>query len=93
MRFWIGATYSISIRQCWNGTEYVATWFHDQEIHDFIGANLHMVNNLTAGHTTCLDQKKRAGHDWRQYFFDRFCHGTVLQTVQQLENDNSLQER
>jgi hypothetical protein len=70
---------------------YVATWFHDQEIHDFVGANLHLVNNLTARTYNLLDQKKRAGHDWRQYFYDRFCHATVLLMVQQLENDNSFQ--
>ena len=69
---------------------YVATWFHDQEIHNFVGANLHLVNNLTARTYNLLDQKKRAGHDWRQYFYDRFCHTTVLQAVQQLENDNSF---
>jgi hypothetical protein len=71
--------------------KYVATWFHDQEIHDFVGANLHLVNNLTARTYNLLDQKKRAEHDWRQYFFDRFCHESVLQTVQQLENDGSFQ--
>ena len=67
---------------------YVATWFHDQEIHDFVGAHLHLVNDLTARTYNLLDQKKRPRHDWKQYFFDRFCHGSVLQVVQQLENDN-----
>ena len=69
--------------------QYVATWFHDQEVHDFVGANLHLVNDLTARTYNLLDQKKRAGHDWRQYFYDRFCHDSVLQVVQQLENDGS----
>jgi hypothetical protein len=69
--------------------KYVATWFHDQEIHDYVGANLHLVNNLTARTYNLLDQKKRAGHDWRHYFLDRFCHDTVLQTVQGLENNDS----
>jgi hypothetical protein len=68
---------------------YVAKWFYDQEIHDYVGANLHMVGNLTARTYNLLFQKKRAGHDWRQYFRDRFCHDSVLQTVQQLENDGS----
>ena len=67
--------------------KYVAKWFHDQEIHDFVCANLHMVGNLTARTYNLLSQKKSAGHDWKQYFFDRFCHGSVLQVVQQLEND------
>ncbi len=43
-----------------------------------------------------LSQKKCAGHDWKRYFFDRFCHGSVLQVVQQLENDSaykSVEER
>src|SRR5262249_2616485 len=69
--------------------KYVATWFHDQNIHDFVGAHLHLVNDLTARTYNLLDQKKRAGHDWRKYFFDRFCHESVLLTVQQLENDSS----
>ena len=68
---------------------YVATWFYDQEIHDFVGAHLHLVNNLTARTYNLLDQKKRAGHDWRRYFMDRFCHDTVLQAVQELENNES----
>lgn len=76
--------------------KYAATWFHDQEVHNFVGANLHMANDLTARTYNLLDQKKRAGHDWRNYFFDRFCHGSVLQVVQQLENDdayNTVEER
>ena len=66
---------------------YVATWFHDQGIHDFVGANLHRVNNLTARTYNLLYQKKQAGHDWQGYFFERFCHDNVLQVVQELEND------
>ena len=69
--------------------KYVASWFHDQEIHDYVGAHLHLINNLTARTYNLLDQKKRAGHDWQQYFMDRFCHDTLLQMVQQLENDDS----
>ena len=69
--------------------KYVATWFHDQEIHDFVGANLHLVDSLTARTYNLLSQKKRAGHDWKQHFFNRFCHGSVLEVVQQLENDGS----
>ena len=69
--------------------KYVAKWFYDQEIHDYVGAHLHMIGNLTARTYNLLFQKKRAGHDWRQYFMDRFCHDSVLQTVQQLENDDS----
>ena len=70
--------------------KYVASWFHDQEIHDYVGANLHMVGNLTARTYNLLEQKKRAGHDWKQYYFDRFCHDSVLLAVQQLENDDSF---
>jgi hypothetical protein len=69
---------------------YVATWFHDQGIHDFVGANLHRVDNLTARTYNLLYQKKSAGHDWQAYFFDRFCHENVLQVVQQLENSASF---
>ena len=69
--------------------KYVATWFHDQEIHDYVGANLHMVGNLTARTYNLLEQKKRAGHKWKQYFLERFCHDSVLLAVQQLENDDS----
>ncbi len=69
--------------------KYVATWFHDQEIHDFVGAHLHMVGNLTARTYNLLSQKKCAGHDWKKYFFDRFCDDSVLQTVQKLENDSA----
>lgn len=69
--------------------KYAATWFYDQEIHDYVGANLHLANELTARTYNLLAQKKRAGHDWKRYFLDRFCHTTVLQVVQQLENDGS----
>lgn len=69
--------------------KYVATWFHDQEIHDFVGSHLHLVNDLTARTYNLLDQKKRAKHDWKRYFFNRFCHDSVLLAVQGLENDES----
>ena len=69
---------------------YAASWFYDQEIHDFIGANLNMVNTLTERTYNLLAQKKAAGHDWRQYFLDRFCRVSVLQVVQRLENDDSF---
>ncbi len=69
--------------------KYVATWFHDQQIHDFIGSHLHLASDITARTYNLLDQKKHAGHDWKQYFFDRFCHDSVLLAVQQLENDKS----
>jgi len=70
--------------------QYVATWFHDQEVHNFVGANLHLTHGLSARTYNLLTQKKSAGHNWREYFFDRFCHDNVLQVVQKLENDFSF---
>ena len=51
---------------------YVATWFHDQEIHDFVGANLHLANNLTARTYNLLDRRSEPDMTWRQYSMTAF---------------------
>ncbi len=66
---------------------YAASWFYDQQIHDFIGQHLHLVNRLSARVYNTVAWQKKAGHDWRQYFLDRYCLDNVLLLVQQLENN------
>lgn len=69
---------------------YVATWFHDQEIHDYVGSHLNLVSDLTARTYNLLHQKKSAGHDWREYFHQRFCRPSGLSAVQELEHDDAF---
>lgn len=71
---------------------YIATWFCDQEVHDFVGANLPLIGPglLTARLYNNLRDQKLAGQDWRQYFFDRCCSASLSEVVQHFENDRSF---
>lgn len=72
---------------------FAATWLpkEAQEIHDFIGQNLDKVKGPLdlRSYNLCL-QQKRAGHDWRRYFLERWCHESLLEIVRRLENDTAF---
>jgi hypothetical protein len=70
---------------------YVATWFHDQEVFDFIGSHLHHVVGLTARAYNLTAEKKAAGLDWKAFFISRYCDDSLkLWLVQKLVNDPSF---
>jgi hypothetical protein len=70
---------------------YVAEWFHDQEVHDFVGQHLHHVVNLSARAYNLTAEKKAAGRDWKRFFKDRYCNASSeMWLVQKLVNDQSF---
>ncbi len=48
----------------------VATWFGDQDIYDFIGEHLHLVDHLSMPLYHSALELKRAGFDWRASFLE-----------------------
>jgi len=67
---------------------YVAEWFHDQEVFDFIAQHLHHVIGLSARAYNLTAQKKAAGRDWKRFFKGRYCDdSSKLWLVQKLVND------
>jgi hypothetical protein len=67
---------------------YVAEWFHDQEVFDFIAQHLHHVVGLSARAYNLTAQKKAARRDWKRFFKDRYLNTTSkLWLVQKLVND------
>lgn len=67
---------------------YVAEWFHDQEVFDFIAQHLHRVIGLSARAYNLTAQRKAAGRDWKRFFKGRYCdESSRLWLVQKLVND------
>ena len=70
---------------------YVADWFWDQEVFDFIASHLHHVVNLTCRAYNNAAGWKAAGEPWQRYFLTRYTDDDPRWTVQRLENDPSLE--
>ena len=72
----------------------VGQWFWDQEIYDFIGERLHLMDSLSSRTYLKTWERKKAGGDWRKLVEERFCHDTALLLVQKLEiSDKTVEER
>ncbi len=70
---------------------YVAEWFHDQEVFDFIAQHLHHVVGLSARAYNLTAQKKAARRDWKRFFKDRYLNASSkLWLVQKLVNDHKF---
>ena len=70
---------------------YVAEWFWDQEVFDFIASHLHHVVSLTCRAYNNAAGWKAAGEPWQRYFLARYTDDDPKWTVQQLENDPTLE--
>lgn len=57
---------------------YVSTWFDDEEVFDFIGERLHLVEKPSARHYVTARELKRAGFDWKSLLLQRLLSGTDL---------------
>jgi hypothetical protein len=66
---------------------YVADWFWDQEVFDFVAAHLHHSVNLSCRAYNNAAGWKAAGEPWQRYFVARYTDDHPKWTVQQLEND------
>ena len=70
---------------------YVAEWFWDQDVFDFIGSHLHHVVNLTCRAYNNAVGWKAAGEPWQRYFLARYTDDDPKWKVQELENDPNLE--
>jgi hypothetical protein len=68
---------------------YACTWFLDQEILDFIGARLHLIQRPSLRMYSQAQESKAAGLDWKDEFFGRALAGTAL-VVALLRDDASF---
>lgn len=71
---------------------YAAEWFHDQDIHNFVGQHLDVVQALSNRTYNALAEKKSAKHDWKAYFLERWCYKGVIAAVQSLEANNKFRK-
>jgi hypothetical protein len=65
----------------------VATWFWNQEIHDYIGERLHLMDNISVRLYTKAYERMRAGGDWQKLIEEAYCRNGFEQFVQALEVD------
>jgi len=63
-----------------------AEWFWDQEIFDFLGARLHVLQEASMRHYVAAWELKQAGLDWRSLLLSRCLSGRAL-LVAQLQAD------
>ena len=69
-----------------------AEWFWDQEIFDFIGARLHLVNEASMRHYVAAWELKQAGLDWRSLVLSRCLSGRALLVAQLKANPDYASE-
>lgn len=64
-------------------------WPEAQDIYDFVGQRLHLIEDHSARVYLKLWQRKCAGADWKEMLFNRFCLKANRRLVQKLEADPS----
>ncbi len=70
----------------------VAEWFDDQEIHDFLGANLPFIPGLSMRHYVIARDFKRGALHWQNMLIDDSLE-PALRMVAQLKNDPSYPQQ
>lgn len=65
----------------------IGDWFWCQEIYDYLGERLHMLDNLSARTYIKAWERKQAGGNWKKLISDVFCHKNAVLLVQTLEDD------
>lgn len=70
----------------------VGQWFFQegQEIYDWIGAHLHLMEKLSARTYLKAWERWKAGRDWAKFLEERCCHNNIVQILQDLESNGSL---
>ena len=58
-----------------------ATWFHDQEVFEFIADHLHLVKRHSLRLYVKALQQKQGRLDWQKYVLSRFLTGTALEVA------------
>jgi hypothetical protein len=59
-----------------------AEWFWDQEIFDFVGERLHLMQEASMRHYVAASELKQAGMDWRSLVLSRCLSGRALLVAQ-----------
>jgi hypothetical protein len=67
--------------------ERVGDWFWCQEIYDYIGERLHMLDSPSSRTYLKAWERKEAGGDWQKLIADVFCHNNGALLLQALESD------
>jgi hypothetical protein len=57
-------------------------WFQDQEVFDFVGRHLHLIEEHSFRTYTLAREAKVAGIDWRRTVLSRFLTGPALKVAQ-----------
>ena len=70
---------------------YVADWFWDQAVFDFVAAHLHHAVNLSCRAYNNAAGWKASGEPWQRYFLARYTDDDPKWAVQQAENDARLE--
>lgn len=65
----------------------VGDWFWSQEIYDYLGERLHMLDNPSARTYLKAWERKEAGGDWKKLISDVLCYNNATLLVQSLESD------
>jgi len=71
----------------------VASWYWDQEIHDWFGQHLYRLPPLDTRWYVIADRDKRAGRDWRQIVLKSHAPDRASCVVQDLEGDPAYPTR
>ena len=74
----------------------IADWFWDQEIYDYLGERLIMLDRPSVRTYIKAWERKQAGGDWKKLIQDVFCHDNATKLVQILEGDaecNNVDDR
>jgi hypothetical protein len=71
----------------------VGTFFTDQEVYDWIGTVLHLIDGLDVRMYNKAKQMKAAGVDWRKWILDTYCHDAITHVVQDIEADPEYRTR
>jgi hypothetical protein len=70
----------------------VAEWYWDQEIFDFVGAHLHLIERPSMRLYVLAWQMKKAGLDWQRYVRQRLLEGRALLVAQLKEDGRYVSE-
>src|SRR5205823_3823306 len=58
-----------------------ATWFWDEEIFQFIGNHLHLIERHSLRTYKLAAQEKSAGLDWKKWVLSRFLKGPAMEVA------------
>ena len=66
------------------------TWFWDQEIFDFIGERLHLIESPSMRSYRIAWELKQAAQNWRQFLLNRWLPNATTRLVAELKADSSF---